>query len=175
VVYIHNEQDKIFCFQWRDHYYSSLGVVRKLEPGGLLLRNSDNRSWTKSAAAIPVISAVVGLAKRPWNLARKDEQTIIICRSNFHNIGTPIEARSAHRQGCKHNVANTNTKFNPASPRMMRLSSRVVHPPGSGVPAQTIIRKLSQESPKNFLLAGARPGSARHSVKPSSTPLKTNL
>ncbi len=42
---------------------------------------------------------------------------------------------------------STDTKFKPARPRRMRFTSRVVHPPASGVPASTL--NISKEVSKN--------------------------
>ena len=55
----------------------------------------------------------------------------------------------------------TYTKLRPARPRMIRLTSRVVKPPASGVPAANL--KIFQEEWYELLflcsLAGAKPGS----------------
>lgn len=51
---------------------------------------------------------------------------------------------------------------------MILLTSRVVHPPASGVPALSDVSDMFTEKKVRVLLAGARPGSVFEEVKISS-------
>jgi hypothetical protein len=79
------------------------------------------------------------------DVGRGDARDIgmVVGRCNFDNVG-PSEWRRKHRtcdrklregRGGADLKFKTYTKLRPARPRMMRLTSRVVQPPTSGVPA----------------------------------------
>ena len=59
--------------------------------GGSFARNIERKSWTRSAAAIPVISAK-GTVKTPSRRRMMSSLlTVIVCRRNFDNIGTSLD------------------------------------------------------------------------------------
>jgi hypothetical protein len=57
--------------------------------------NIDRKSWTRSAAAVPVISAVKYISSSHKQLVA-GEHAMIIDRSNFHYVGAAVA-----NQGCE--------------------------------------------------------------------------
>lgn len=114
--------------------------------GGVEESSIARKSCTMSAAAIPVISAVSEPPRSVLNMRKTVEGVTNRCRTQ----GRPQRCRRrctgeiilSNRQIVGRGQVCTNTKFSPARPRIMRLTSRVVQPPASGVP-----------------VAGASPGS----------------
>jgi hypothetical protein len=116
--------------------------------GGSFARNIERKSWTKSAAAMPVISAkgTVKTSIRKWIFSLL---TVIIGRCNLDNVGTSLKISSiVYRNDCD---SSTYIKFRPARPLSIRLSSLVVQPPASGVPAKIWQEVCMQATKRNEL------------------------
>lgn len=64
--------------------------------------------------------------------------TVIIRWSNFDYVSSPKRSGTISA-GCNVLLSQSYTKLSPARPRMIRLTSRVVHPPASGVPAVNLV------------------------------------
>lgn len=110
------------------------------DPGLSFAKNMDSKSCTRSAAAVPVTSAAqdcinTSHQRHPTHRHILGLLTMIIYRCYFHKVCTPACAISTMITDAEDTDGNAYTKLRPASPLRIRLSSRVVQPPASGVPA----------------------------------------
>lgn len=77
---------------------------------------------------------------------------MIVARSDLYNVCASVRIELAMVEISQRAMSeviiskqnNAYTKFRPARPRMIRFTSRVVHPPASGVPAVKVEKKQLQ-------------------------------